>query len=150
MRNFIWIRRRVGRFPFDRMFRLFPWIALYKTRPLDVINLDRFLDNVAAKHYSQTTNHEITQQLHTLRVNCWKIRQCYCNTTHGVEAFRYNVTLIPVFNIRSARRTCKGRGHIDRGPIHPCGGGVEYLHRNPASRKRRRKGKSRIWDSKLF
>jgi hypothetical protein len=26
----------------------------------------------------------------------------------------------------------------------PCGGGVEYLHRNPASRRRRRKGKSRI------
>jgi hypothetical protein len=26
----------------------------------------------------------------------------------------------------------------------PCGGGVEYLHRDPASRKRRRKGKSQI------
>jgi hypothetical protein len=25
----------------------------------------------------------------------------------------------------------------------PCGGGVEYLHLNPASRRRRRKGKSR-------
>jgi hypothetical protein len=25
-----------------------------------------------------------------------------------------------------------------------CGGGVEYLHRSPASRRRRRKGKSRI------
>jgi hypothetical protein len=25
----------------------------------------------------------------------------------------------------------------------PCGGGVEYLHRDPASRRRRRKGKSR-------
>jgi hypothetical protein len=25
-----------------------------------------------------------------------------------------------------------------------CGGGVEYLHRDPASRRRRRKGKSRI------
>jgi hypothetical protein len=24
--------------------------------------------------------------------------------------------------------------------IRPCGGGVEYLHRDPASRKRRRKG----------
>jgi hypothetical protein len=23
---------------------------------------------------------------------------------------------------------------------HPCGGGVEYLHRDPASRRRRRKG----------
>jgi hypothetical protein len=34
--------------------------------------------------------------------------------------------------------------------VLPCGGGVEYLHRNPASRRRRRKGKSRIWDSKLW
>jgi hypothetical protein len=24
--------------------------------------------------------------------------------------------------------------------INPCGGGVEYLHREPASRKRRRNG----------
>jgi hypothetical protein len=27
--------------------------------------------------------------------------------------------------------------------------GVEYLHRSPASRRRRRRGKSRIWDSKI-
>jgi hypothetical protein len=27
---------------------------------------------------------------------------------------------------------------------HPCGGGVKYLHRDPASRRRRRKGKSEI------
>jgi hypothetical protein len=27
--------------------------------------------------------------------------------------------------------------------VPPCGGGVEYLHRDPASRRRRRKGKSR-------
>jgi hypothetical protein len=24
--------------------------------------------------------------------------------------------------------------------LHPCGGGVEYLHRSPASHRRRRKG----------
>jgi hypothetical protein len=29
--------------------------------------------------------------------------------------------------------------------VNPCGGGVEYLHRDPASRRRRRKGKSQIW-----
>jgi hypothetical protein len=34
--------------------------------------------------------------------------------------------------------------------VVPCGGGVEYLHRSPASRRRRRKGKSRIWDSKIL
>jgi hypothetical protein len=32
----------------------------------------------------------------------------------------------------------------------PCGGGVEYLHRSPASRRRRQKGKSRIWGSKIW
>jgi hypothetical protein len=33
---------------------------------------------------------------------------------------------------------------------NPCGGGVEYLHRDPASRRRRRKGKSQNWDSKIL
>jgi hypothetical protein len=28
--------------------------------------------------------------------------------------------------------------------LNPCGGGVEYLHRDPVSRRRRRKGKSQI------
>jgi hypothetical protein len=32
----------------------------------------------------------------------------------------------------------------------PCGGGVEYLHRDPASRRRRLNGKSQIWDSKIW
>jgi hypothetical protein len=32
----------------------------------------------------------------------------------------------------------------------PCGGGVKYLHRSPASRRKRHKGKSRIWDSKIW
>jgi hypothetical protein len=32
----------------------------------------------------------------------------------------------------------------------PCGGGVEYLHRSPASRRRRRKERSRIRDSKIW
>jgi hypothetical protein len=34
--------------------------------------------------------------------------------------------------------------------LHPCGGGVEYLHRYPANRRRRRKEKSQIWDSKIW
>jgi hypothetical protein len=32
----------------------------------------------------------------------------------------------------------------------PCRGGVEYLHRDPASRRRWRKGKSQIWDNKIW
>jgi hypothetical protein len=31
--------------------------------------------------------------------------------------------------------------------MNPCGGGFEYLHRDPASRRRRRKGTTQIWDS---
>jgi hypothetical protein len=34
--------------------------------------------------------------------------------------------------------------------VNPCGGGVEYLHRDPASRRRRRKGMSQIWESKIW
>jgi hypothetical protein len=34
--------------------------------------------------------------------------------------------------------------------VDPCGCVVEYLHRDPASRRRRRKGKSQIWDSKIW
>jgi hypothetical protein len=32
----------------------------------------------------------------------------------------------------------------------PCGGGVDYLHRSPVSHRRQRKGKSRMWDSKIW
>jgi hypothetical protein len=49
---------------------------------------------------------------------------------------------------------CPCRGCITRVPLQiiklPCGGGVEYLHCDPASRRRRRKGKSRVWDSKIW
>jgi hypothetical protein len=34
--------------------------------------------------------------------------------------------------------------------LHPCGGGFEYFHCDPASRRRRQKGKSQIWDSKIW
>jgi hypothetical protein len=43
----------------------------------------------------------------------------------------------------------KGQSHL-LGRRIPCEGGVEYLHSSPASRRRRRKGKSRIWDSKIW
>jgi hypothetical protein len=33
--------------------------------------------------------------------------------------------------------------------VHPCGGGVEYLHRDPESSSRRRKEKAQIWNSKI-
>jgi hypothetical protein len=35
-------------------------------------------------------------------------------------------------------------------PVTLCGGGIEFLHRSPASRRRQPKGNSRIWDSKIW
>jgi hypothetical protein len=37
-----------------------------------------------------------------------------------------------------------------RQSFYACGGGVEYLHRDPANHRRRRKGKSQIWESKIW
>jgi hypothetical protein len=39
---------------------------------------------------------------------------------------------------------------ISQWVIITCGGWVEYFHRSPSSRRRRGKGKSRIWDSKIW
>jgi hypothetical protein len=47
------------------------------------------------------------------------------------------------FSVRSMLRLCQ-QGHQLGARHNPCGGGVEYLHRDPASRRRRRKGKSQI------
>jgi hypothetical protein len=48
-----------------------------------------------------------------------------------------------VFSLWSVQRSYLEENWSD--PVgHPCGGGVEYLHRDPASRRRRRKGKSQI------
>jgi hypothetical protein len=50
-----------------------------------------------------------------------------------------------VFSVRSARSGNKRRELVNWYWYlvpYPCGGGVQYLHRDPASRRRRRKGKS--------
>jgi hypothetical protein len=41
------------------------------------------------------------------------------------------------------------RGYTTR-ITHPCGGKFEFPHRDPVSRRRQRKGKSQIWDSKIW
>jgi hypothetical protein len=51
---------------------------------------------------------------------------------------------------QSVPRLYKEDRHLPLKRVLPCGGGIEYLHRNPTCRKRRRKGKSRIWDSKIW
>jgi hypothetical protein len=43
-----------------------------------------------------------------------------------------------------------GNGCVFCSVVRQCGGGAEYPHRDPASRRRRRKGKSQIWDSKIW
>jgi hypothetical protein len=45
---------------------------------------------------------------------------------------------------------CNNQDQLAVAVRHPCGGGVEYLHRDPASRRRQWKGKSQIWDSKIW
>jgi hypothetical protein len=47
------------------------------------------------------------------------------------------------------RRTHKRELKNSSAVRHPCGGGVEYPHRDPATRRRRWKEKSQIWDSKI-
>jgi hypothetical protein len=55
-----------------------------------------------------------------------------------------------VLSVRSSCITCSIYSASIVGATLPRGGGVEYLHRNPVSRRRRRKWKSRIWDSKIW
>jgi hypothetical protein len=64
--------------------------------------------------------------------------------THAIE-----LLLWTVFYTRSVQSGYK-EDNWTAVPDFPCGGGVEYLHRDPASRSRRRKGKSQICDSKIW
>jgi hypothetical protein len=49
----------------------------------------------------------------------------------------------PTFSMET-RDYISGRADKNEGKSVPCGGGIEYLHRDPASRRRRRKGKSQM------
>jgi hypothetical protein len=53
-----------------------------------------------------------------------------------------------VFSVGPSR--CYKTGFVNQFRAFPCGGGVEYLHRYPASRRRRRKRMSPIWDSNMW
>jgi hypothetical protein len=52
---------------------------------------------------------------------CHKTKQSRKN--NGLEGWLFNVSTVDSTAL-----------------LNPCGGGVEYLHRDPASRKRRRNG----------
>jgi hypothetical protein len=61
-----------------------------------------------------------------------------CDLSTARYSWRNNRT---EFSVRSVRRLYNA--------THPCGGGFEYLHRDPASGWWRLNGKSKIWDSKI-
>jgi hypothetical protein len=62
------------------------------------------------------------------------------------------------------RYVCSNRGTVGGGvfyhacakvilggrELYPCGGRVKYVHHDPVSCRRRRKGKSQIWDIKIY
>jgi hypothetical protein len=50
----------------------------------------------------------------------------------------------PVLTIELFSVWSMPRSYSEIPRINPCGGGVGYLHRDPASRRRRRKGKFQI------
>jgi hypothetical protein len=53
-----------------------------------------------------------------------------------------------IFSTR-ASRYCISSSVVNH-KSNPCGGGVECPHRYPASRRRRRKGKYKIWDISIW
>jgi hypothetical protein len=59
------------------------------------------------------------------------------------DPFYYFSTVEAVFSMWSVRRLYNEVYRITPA-VNLCGGGVEYLHRDPASRRRRRKGKSEM------
>jgi hypothetical protein len=70
----------------------------------------------------------------------------YDKCTH-TEAIIYNIKLhYPNIYRLESHRSSSMSPERDRFQLRTnlCGGGVEYLHRDPASRRRRRKGKSQI------
>jgi hypothetical protein len=70
-------------------------------------------------------------------------------TTAVTRQRRVNSNRGTVFSMQSVPR-CYNHCKLAVVSTVPCGGEVEYLHRDPASRGRRRKGKSQIWDSKIW
>jgi hypothetical protein len=90
---------------------------------------------------------------------CWRDRRGHCDKFVGLVG-AYYFSLKPNRFVHRTRATfCHNTGLIRviltwlreySFCITPCGGGIEYLHRDPASRRRRRKGKYQIRDSKIW
>jgi hypothetical protein len=78
------------------------------------------------------------------KINQYRMVQCVlCNSLAARYKDLYRTLMHKV------RKYLKGRSAMCSLIIQRVGG-VEYLHRSPASRRRRQKGKSQIWDSKIW
>jgi hypothetical protein len=88
---------------------------------------------------------------------CFSCDRCYSTATQEfltVKSFLSNrIVAMENTTVRESllfqAQTLYLRGRQTQIKQHPCGGGVEYLHRDPASRRRWRKWKSQLWDSKI-
>jgi hypothetical protein len=103
--------------------------------------------DIADLHTLQfTVTHALGFSISISRILATDLSQSHCNfNSHIKSSWRSLVPFLPVlfnhFRLPS----------LELDPIrYPCGSGVEYLHRDPASRRRRRKGKSQTWDSKIW
>jgi hypothetical protein len=65
------------------------------------------------------------------------------------SSYCWNTMKDTVFPIRFVPR-CYKQNSLKQRVESPCGGGIEYLHRDPASRRRRQKGESQMRDSKIW
>jgi hypothetical protein len=86
---------------------------------------------------------------------CWKrvIRQACRDRFLSRSQYFLLYGMLRVWKVKMARKSLRALLYqvflkISWYPRTPCGAGVEYLYRNPVSRRRRRKGKSRnsqVW-----
>jgi hypothetical protein len=93
--------------------------------------------NSYSKHFSVETWFRDKQSVTRESLQGNYTYHCYATTETRVS-----------MEVVQQNKTTNGRAYPSK--YNPCGGGVEYLHRDPASRRRRRKGKSRIWDNKIW
>jgi hypothetical protein len=75
----------------------------------------------------------------------WSAPRLFARRLHGNTPHKGAVLSVPCGPCRDYIKET-----VWRQSRNPCGDGVQYLHRDPASRRRRRKEKSQIWDSKMW
>jgi hypothetical protein len=91
--------------------------------------------------------------------NCWNphnaptAMQCKSTTDvpYPTKSLRWNIKGAARCSVSGPAKYALRHGfrQLERERENPCEVVVEYLHRDAASRRKRRKGKSQIWDSKI-